>query len=107
MDLKYGVQSAKTGRFRLSRIQDLNDAYEMRCACIGWLKLKVQRELQEKIVKEYKSSPSVDKYGRKKLQLDTVLKHAQNNTTQYLNTILMERKIPEERQKILCFQMRQ
>ena len=50
MDLKYGVQSAMTGRFKLSRIQDLNDAYEMRCACIGQLKPKVQREFREQII---------------------------------------------------------
>lgn len=103
MDLKYGVQSAMTGRFKLSRIQDLNDAYEMRCACVGQLKPKVQREFHEQIIEQYKEAPLVDSLGRKKPQLDDVLNEAQNYTAKYLNSVLMERKIPEARQKILCF----
>ncbi len=103
MDLKYGVQSAMTGRFKLSRIQDLNDAYEMRCVCVGQLKSKVQREFRKQIIKHYKEAPPVDGLGRKKLQLDVALQEAQNCTAKYLNSVLMERKIPEARQKILCF----
>ena len=103
MDLKYGVQSAMTGRFKLSRIQDLNDAYEMRCACVGQLKPKVQREFRKQIIKHYKEAPPVDGLGRKKLQLDVALQEAQNCTAKYLNSVLMERKTPEARQRILCF----
>ena len=103
MDLKYGVQSAITGRFKLSRIQDLNDAYEMRCVCVGKLKPSVQQEFRNLMAEQYKAVPPIDEYGREKLQLEEVLNYAQKYTAEYFNLVLTERKIPEARQKILCF----
>jgi hypothetical protein len=53
MNLKYGVQSAMTGRFKLAKVQDLNDSYEMRGACVGTVKPSVEAEMMAEIVKRY------------------------------------------------------
>ena len=103
MDFKYGVRSAMTGRFKLSRIQDLNDAYEMRCNCVGELNSKVLHEFQKQLIKQYMDAPPVDEYGRRKLHIEDVLNESKSRAVETLNSILMERKTPESRQKILCF----
>ena len=103
MDLKYGVQSARTGRFKLAKVQDLNDSYEMRGACVGRLKPKVQLELIDEITKQYYAAPNKNEKGLLKRDFNLVLDDIKNSSEQTMKIVLMRRETYEERQRVLCF----
>jgi len=103
MSFKYGVQSAMTGRFKLARVQDLNDLYEMRGACVGTMKPSVEAEMMSEIVKRYSATPSVNKDGLQKRDIEAVLKDVKTRYTQMMNYVCFCRETYEERQRVLCF----
>lgn len=103
MDFEYGLKSILESRFKVANPLDLNDPFEMLGDVVGTLNNAVKAEMLQKYKPLWQAASSISEDGQSLRAWSEVERAIEEDSTDILRRIVMERGSHEQRSRVLCF----
>lgn len=103
MDFNYGLKSILEARFKVANPLDLNDPFEMLGDVVGKLNEDVKAEMLRKYKPIWQKASAVSDSGLPLRSWPEVVRAIEENSTDILRRIVLERGSHDQRSRVLCF----